>query len=397
MTGRERHDAIVIGAGAMGSATAYRLARAGRRVLILERHAAGHDLGSSHGPGRIIRYTYEHEAYVRLMRDAYAAWDEVEREANEVLFHRTGDLFFGPAEGPLATYAESLTRVGVPFDRLTAAEAQSRFPAFRLPSGFMALHQRESGVLHASLCVATHLRLALARGAVLREGETVRAIGAGDPSAPLVRVETDRAAYEAERVVVAGGAWMAKLLPDLRLPLRVTRQRVAYFRPRGDAAPYRPDRFPVFVHVGAGATAADILYYGLPIFGRFGVKVARHRTHAPAEDPDTSERAVLPGELADVRAFLADHIPGLADAAIVEPHVCLYTMTPDEHFAVDLHPADPRVVVVSACSGHGFKFSSVIGRIAAELALAGRSSVEAFEASRGFFGIARFAAPPKPL
>lgn len=383
----ERYNAIVVGGGAMGGAAAYRLARArAGRVLLLERHAIGHDRGSSHGESRIIRLTYGHPAYVRLAREAYACWEELERDSGETFLTRTGDLFFGPADGPIAAYFESLEAAGVPFERLAPGDAERRFPAFRLPAGFAALHQAEGGILPATRCVRTQARMAAELGAEVREDEPVRSM---DRRSDAIRVETDRGVYEAERLVVAGGAWTGRLLPELDLPLRVTRQEVAYFRPKGGAAAFRPDRMPVFVYLGP-TEVEDDKYYGVPIFGRFGVKVARHRTTGPPVDPDSVDRRAGPEASAEVRAFIGRHLPTLADADAIDPHVCLYTVTPDEDFVIDLHPADPRIAVASPCSGHGFKFASVVGKILAELVLSGRTSSEAFEANRTKFAATRF-------
>ncbi len=387
-----RFDAIVVGAGAAGAAAAYRLAKAGRRVALLEQFEVGHDRGSSHGASRIIRYTYEHPAYVQLAREAYAAWEELERETGTVLFHRTGDLFFGPAGGPIEVYFETLRAEGIAHERLAPADVERRFPAVRLPPDHVALHQPDGGLLEADECVLRHALRAEDLGAEVREDEPVRAIRTSGAD-PLVRVETDAGAYLTERLILTAGPWTARLTPDLRLPLRVTRQAVAYYGPKGDASPFRADRLPVWVYVGweGGRPGEDaIAYYGLPMFGRFGVKAARHGTRNPAVDPDALDRTVRPGELDDVRAFLGRYFPGLADAEAVDPHVCLYTVTPDEHFVIDVHPTDARIVLATACSGHGFKFASAIGRILADLALTGRSTSPAFEAHRAMFSIGRF-------
>ncbi len=177
------------------------------------------------------------------------------------------------------------------------------------------------------------------------------------------------------------------LFPEQTLPLRVTRQAVAYFLPES-ADPFRPDKMPVWVYVGPGEVDATV-FYGLPIFGRFGAKVAYHSTSGPGVDPDTVERTPTESDYTDVREFLVRHIPQLARAPMVDPHICLYSMLPDEHFLIDEHPDDSRILIASACSGHGFKFSSLIGRILAELAVDGQSSVGPFEAHRALFRLTK--------
>ncbi len=386
-----RYDVVVIGAGAMGAAAAYGVARrGGESVALLERFAVGHDRGSSHGASRIIRLTYDHPVYVRLAREAYAAWEAHERESGTALFHRTGDLFFGPAGGRLGACAASLEAAGVRFERLGPDEAARRFPAFRLPPGHAGLHQPDAGILPAALCVRTLLERARARGAEVLENAAVRAIRRDGPGP--IRLETDRGAIQARRLVVAAGAWTARLLPELALPISVQRQRVAYYVPTGPAADFRPDRCPVFVAFGPGAAESDDMFYGVPIFERFGVKVARHRTHGPGVDPDAVARTVAPGELDEVRAFLRAHLPALAAGDAIEPHVCLYSVLPGEHFALGLHPDDPRIAVASPCSGHGFKFAAAIGEILADLALDGAARSPAYAEGKELFSPARFRA-----
>jgi len=374
-------DAIVIGAGAMGSAAGYHLSRLlDGSVLTLEQHEAGHTLGSSHGPSRIFRMTYAHQAYVQLAQQAKLAWEQLERDAEEMLLLRTGDLFFGPPDGPLSAYIDGLEAAGCPFERLDAREASARWGCFDIPDNALCLHQAEGGVLSADRCIAAQLRLAQARGMTLQTGERVTQI---DRDGPTVSVQTDRGRYQTERLIVTAGGWLPGLFPELNLPLRVTRQAVAYFQPE-QADPFRPDRMPAWVFVGPGPVDATV-YYGLPIHGRFGVKVARHLTDTPDVHPDTVDRTLDESDFVDVREFLTTHIPDLGSAPMIDPHVCLYSMLPDEQFLLTHHPSDTRILIASPCSGHGFKFSTLIGQILAELAITGRSSVQPFEQYRGLF------------
>jgi glycine/D-amino acid oxidase-like deaminating enzyme len=192
---------------------------------------------------------------------------------------------------------------------------------------------------------------------------------------------------------------MARLLAELALPLRVTRQEVFFFAPGARPDAFRPDRFPVWVHLGAGTTADDIQFYGFPIFGRFALKLARFAAGGPGIDPDRVERAVSTEAAEECRAFLDRRFPGATDGRLVDGHTCLFTMTPDEDFVIDLHPDDPRVALAAGFSGHGFKFASAVGRALAGLALEGRAGVAAIDEDRGRFAATRFgrrAAPPGP-
>jgi sarcosine oxidase len=399
---------IVVGAGVMGTAAAWRAARrnagarrgSAARTLLLERFAIGHDRGSSHGDSRITRLTYHAPTYVRLAREAFALYEELERETGEVLFFRTGDLFFGDAAGPIAAYEAVLEAEGVPFERFSAPELARRFPQFRLDPGERALFQPAGGILAADRVVAAQARAARAHGAEIREGERLLRVDRGrDP----IEIETTGGRYRAERLVLAGGAWMGKLLPELGLPIRVLKQEVFYFSPPpGRADDYRMDRFPVWVRLGgAGGRAAsaerseggprdDIHFYGFPLFGRFGLKLARFLASGPGEEPDAIDRSISAASVEAHRAFLARHIPGPAHEPLLRAETCLFEMTPDEDFVIDCYPGDSRIVIAGGFSGHGFKFGPAIGEALASLALDGRSSVRAIEDDRARFTVARF-------
>jgi sarcosine oxidase len=391
----EHFETIVVGGGIMGACAAYHLARrAGgraRATLLLERFdIEANDRGSSKGDTRITRLTYHAATYVRLAREAFALWEELEREADEVLFRRTGDLFFGPEGGALAGYEAVLAAERVPFERLAAPALAARFPQFRLGPGERAIFQEAGGVLAARRCLLAALAAARRRGAEARGGAAVRAI---DRAGARIRLETERGEFSCERLVLAGGPWMAKLAPELALPLTVTRQEVCYVAPR-EADIFRADRFPVWVKVGARGglgTADEISWYGLPIAARFAIKLARFAGTGAGVDPDAYDGEVGAAGVAEVRDFLARTIPAAADGALLEAHTCLFTMTPDEDFVIDLHPADPRIALAAGFSGHGFKFGVAVGKALAELVAEGRTSVRAIAEDRRRFSALRFA------
>lgn len=359
--GDSSYDTIVIGGGVMGCAAAYHLAKDSRRVLLLEQFAIGHSRGSSHGRSRIIRLTYALPDYVELARAAYAGWRTLQEEAGETLLVPCGGLEFGPPGTPsLEALRANLSRTNVPFEWLDERTIARRFPQFRLPEGMAGLYQAETSILDADRCVAALAALARSRGAALREGEAALRLA---PDGRGVLVETARDSYWAERLVIAAGSWAHPLLRQLGLdlPLTVTREQFAYFA-AGDPERFQPGRFPIFVHHDAGDGAG----YGFPIYGLPGVKVARPRA-GPAIEPDEEDRDVDAAALATLRAYARDLLPGL-DGDVAHAQTCRYTTTPDTHFVVDRHPAHPQVVVASPCSGHGFKFGVLIGRIAADLA-----------------------------
>jgi sarcosine oxidase len=372
-----RYDAIVLGLGGMGSAAAYQLARRGKRVLGLERHTPAHDKGSSHGQTRIIRQAYiEGPAYVPLVLRAYELWEQIEHDTGRTgeLLTVTGGLMMGRQGSKTITGSTlSAEAFDLPHEILDAKEIRRRFGPLKPSSDEIALYEYKAGYLAPEACVAAHLAQAATLGAELHFEEPATSWSAS-PDGSGVSVTTERAIYHAERLVVAAGPWAAQVLNDLALPLSVERQVLYWFQPEGGAAPFAKDRFPIYIWE-ADETYADgrfVTFYGFPaVDGPDGpVKVSFHSIDVERCTPATIDRNVRPWEVERMRGVLRERIPSLSGEC-VKAVTCMYTMTPDEHFVIDLHPAHKQVVVASPCSGHGFKFCSVVGEILADLALDG--------------------------
>jgi len=352
-------DVIVVGLGAMGGAIAYHLGRRGLRVLGLDRHVPPHSHGSSHGRTRVIREAYfEHPVYVPLVQRAFALWRDLESETGADLIRVTGAVMLGaPGSSAVQGSLRSAVEHGLPHEQVTAAEVLRRFPALRPDPGMVGIWEPGAGALAVEACVAAHLGAAGAEGAELRFDEPVISWRADAGGA---EVTTARGRYAAGAVVLAAGAWMPGLAPEL--PLQVERQVQLWFRPAARPEFFRPDRCPVFLWELEGGE----LFYGLPDFGD-GVKCARHHG-GETTTSDRVDRHVRAADVDEVRGFLRRHLPA-ADGPAVEGTVCLYTNTPNGHFLIDRHPEHPNVWLVSACSGHGFKFAPVVGeRVAAWVA-----------------------------
>jgi sarcosine oxidase len=367
-------DAIVVGGGVHGLASAYHLFRLGcRRVALVERFHIGNRRGSSHGLSRITRSSYDREVYVRLMRVANEEeWPRLEKESGRTLIHRRDGCFFGPAGGPYESFARAVARGGADVEPLDLAEARRRFPMFRFPDAAGVLHDRTAGVIAAEATISALRELCMMSGIEILERTRVLAL---DPSRDPVRVETDRGDLHAGRVIVTGGPWAGELLPFLRPRLTPIRQTVGYFR-----LSRPPDRFPVWAYLGAGR---NLMVYGLPEVERDALKAAWHVTSGVADDPER-EAAPDASSLAALRAFLAEQIvPPLQ--CLLAADTCFYTCTATEDYVIDLHPENPRIAIGAGFSGHGFKLAPVTGRILAELALQGRSTVGEFEANRSLF------------
>jgi sarcosine oxidase len=370
------YQAIVIGLGAVGSAAVAELARRGTRVLGIEAFGRAHDLGSSGGLSRIIRLAYfEHPSYVPLLRAAWQGWRDLEAETGRELLLQCGGLYGGRAESAVFDGAlRSAQEHDLPHSVFDADEAARRFPALRLEPDMSVLHEEMAGLLYPERCIETHLSIAEGNGADLHFGERVVSWG----TSAAIEVETDTASYTCDRLVIAAGAWLPRLAPELELPLTIERNVLFWFDPL-DPSDLGPDRLPVYIV----ELDEEHAFYGFPLLPGQGAKIARHHGGRPT-DPDTVEREISEEDERPVREFAERHLPAAAGPRL-DAKVCMYTNTPDFDFILDLHPSDPRVVVASPCSGHGFKFSNVMGSIAADLALAGGT-----EHDIGFISLARF-------
>ncbi len=356
---------VVVGLGAMGSAALSALARRGARVLGIERFTPGHDKGSSHGGTRVIRLGYfEHPSYVPLLRRSYELWRELEAASGQALLHITGIAEIGAPDGMVVpgTLLASRTH-DLPHEVLEARALMERFPAFRIPPDFVGVVQPDGGFVAVEPAIDAQLALAKAAGAEVLTGTTVQSIA---PHRNGVRISIEGDRIDAGQAIVSAGPWVKRLLPDLPVQLRVTRQVMAWFRPL-DAASFAGGRFPVFV-----LESRHGVHYGFPPYGADRVKVAKHHHADQAVDPDRYDRTVSAADESLIRSALADHIPA-ASGRLLAAKTCLYTMTPDGDFIIDRMPGATDIIVASPCSGHGFKFAPAIGEILAELATAGTS------------------------
>ncbi|MDQ3995785.1 MAG: N-methyl-L-tryptophan oxidase [Gemmatimonadota bacterium] len=361
-------DVIVVGLGAMGSATLFELARRGVRALGVDQFSPPHTQGSTHGRTRIIREAYfEHPLYVPLVRRAYELWDELEHESGRKLFHQTGGLMIGPADGALVAGAlRSAVAHDVPHEMLAADEVRHRWPAYDPPDDHAALFELRAGLLLPEACVETHLELARGKGVTTRTGERVRAWRADGDG---VAVTTDAATHRAARVVITAGPWLRSLVPDLPLPLTIERQMFHWFEPGARRDLHRASRCPLALW----EFERDRMVATFPDLGD-GVKAGVHH-EGEATDPATVRRDTTPAEDADIRDILARLMPDAAGRQL-EARVCLYTNTPDRDFLIDAHPLHPEALLVSPCSGHGFKFASAIGEAVADIIVRGKAAFD---------------------
>jgi sarcosine oxidase len=367
---------VVIGAGINGLCTAYHLLRLGcRNVTVIERFALGHDRGSSHGAVRITRSTYADPLYVRLMAQLHSEeWPRLAQDFGEQLVLPAPGCFFGPPDGPFETYAHAVASVGADVERLTPAEGRRRFPRFHFAESVGVLDDHTAGVLRADATLTGLSRWIATHGAVVQTETAVLDLRAG---ADDITVVTDRGPLTADVVVVTAGAWLGQLVPSLARKVTIQRQTVGYY----ELAPTDAAE-PVWVYLGRGPS--DV-YYGLPDSRQAAVKVGRHETSGRDDDPD--EPAEPEAEmLSAIEQVLAEQLsqPVIARKAA---ETCLYTSTPSEDFLVGPLPAEPRILIGSACSGHGFKLGPLTGRLLAEMALGQPTSGELWDAARQQFSV----------
>jgi sarcosine oxidase len=361
-------DVIIIGLGAMGSASAFHLAKRGRKILGLERFGPAHNLGSSHGETRIIREAYfESPVYVPIVRRAYELWRELEVETGRRFLQETGGLMIGPAEGVLVQGAKrSAVQHGLPYQWLSSEEIKKRFPAINPLNDWVAVWEPRAGILKPHLCIEAHLDMAEKYGAALHFDEPVVR---WKPVANAIEVMTAQDTYRAERLLVTAGAWAATLLEELSLPLQVARQVLFWFEPVRNNERLLPDHLPVFMI----EFEKDRIFYGFPDVGT-GVKVAIHH-EGEHTDADHVRRSVQIEEGTELQSLMSRFLPDAA-GKILNSEVCMYTNTPDGHFLIDFHPHHRQVLIASPCSGHGFKFSSAIGELLADLLTTGKKQFD---------------------
>jgi monomeric sarcosine oxidase len=361
------YDLIILGAGGVGSAAAYHAARRGLSVLAIDQFPPAHSLGSSHGKTRIIRLAYfEHPDYVPLLRRAYKLWEELEQAAEQRLYFETGIVEVGPADGVVVPgVLASAAQHNLVVEAWSGTELTRRYPGFRAPDDYQAVFEQRAGVLCVEPCVLAHTCLAERHGAQFVRGESVVSWQAAGES---VTVRTEKESYHAARLVVAAGAWSSRMLCDLNLPL-VVRRKASFWFPT-DGASYR-------VSSGCPAFYFELPwghFYGLPALDEQGLKLAEHSGGQEVVDPTGVDREINPDDRARIERFRQEHLPDCRS-----PHArhstCLYTLSPDGNFFVDRHPQHPQLALAAGLSGHGFKFTPVLGEALVDLAVDGKSEL----------------------
>ncbi|MHA6622393.1 N-methyl-L-tryptophan oxidase [Pseudonocardia sp. DLS-67] len=364
-----QYDVAVVGLGAMGSMAAWSAVVRGASVVGFERFGIAHDRGSSHGGSRIFRRTmFEGEHYNPIVARAEELWRKLEQESGTRLLQRSGGLCIGPRDGELIVDALRCAAAGgVEHELVEADELAARFPQHAHIPGDVGVHEPGAGVLNPEAAITAATGLAVAAGARLRTGCAVTAVR---PEDGAVTIETPGEVVTARRAIVATGAWFTDLLPELALPLRIQRSSLMWFT-GADRAPYRPDRFPVFIRESGSVDG-----WGIPDVDGRGVKLGAGPT-APKpwiDHPRDNDHPVDEKDVEPVAGFCRAAFPGLIPAP-VDARACMNSKTPDGDFVLGIPAVGPRLVLAGGFSGHGFKHAAAVGEIVADLALSGGTAI----------------------
>ncbi len=380
-----KYDVIVIGVGSMGASACYYLAKRGAKVLGLDSQQIPNTNSSYNGNTRVIRLTYqEHPDYVPILKDSYQLWEEIQNESDEILLHKTGVLYMGFPEGNAIRGVELASQKhNLPYSKLTHNDLRKQFPQFILPEEMVGAFEPEGGYLLSELAVKTYTEQAKHNGAsIITEQPVLR----WSKDTNSIVVETESKKYFADQLIISAGAWSENLLNLIKLKLSVTRQVLGWVKPN-QPKQFRRGDFPVWNIDPVGDNNLHGIYYGFPMSNDAeegcGLKVAWHHPGKPMP-PDAITSKVFPEDQEEILLPLRRYLPG-ALGPVQDIKVCKYTNSIDGHFIIDRHPESDRVHFACGFSGHGFKFSSSIGKILSELALDGQT-----KSSINFLSLKRF-------
>lgn len=378
----DKFDTIVCGLGAMGSAALYQLAQRGNKVLGLDRFSPPHDNGSSHGESRIIRQAIgEGEEYVPLVLRSYELWREIENETGKKLLTTTGGLTLESQKSEAIMHGRRdfldqaircAKKFNIRHEIFETADIRKRYPQFAVTDE-RAYFEYDTGFLRPELCIEAQLDLARKHGAVVQTDETVVSVGNSGDSG--VMINTSRGAYSAEKVIVTAGPWIGRFLPPAYARLFPVSRQVMYWFDIGEDCreAFAPPGFPIFIWIFA--EGGEFGFYGFPTLDGKSIKVATEQFTAMT-NPDHAQRAVSMEERQAMhKDYVQDRLPGISDRC-ASAASCLYTVTPDSNFVIDVHPDNDRIIIASPCSGHGFKHSAAIGEALAEQVIDGKSKID---------------------
>lgn len=367
----KNYDVIVIGAGSMGMAAGYFLSKNGKSTLLLDAFNPPHDQGSHHGETRIIRYAYgEGHEYVPFALRARDLWRELARNVHKELLLETGVVNVGEKDIPfIKNVISSAEQFDLPLEVLSAAEVQKKWPGLKIPENFVGCFEPTSGVLKVEECVSAFREMAIREGAEIRTNSKVTKIDAKENEVTITIADGTK--FTANSAIFSVGAWAREVLKqlDLDLPLNPIRKTFAWYDVEEDL--YSSNKFPAFAF-----ELSDGCYYGFPSIDGAGLKIGRHDT-GDSIDPNVARLPFgeVSGDKEELKSFLDQFMPNQKHT-LKFGKTCMYTMTPDENFIIDLHPKYKNVAIAAGFSGHGFKFASAVGETLSNLVLKGETDLD---------------------
>lgn len=375
MTIENHYDVAIVGVGAVGSAALYQLSQKKLKILAIDSFSPPHNFGSSGGESRIVRQAIgEGEQYVPLALRSYEIWAEIEKKIGYQFLHPVGGLVLYPTHRDqhpesnnfFTTTVQSAQKHNIRHEILDNKEIEKRFPEFKIPEDTIGYYENNAGFIIPEKCITAQIELAKGKGVDLKFNERVTHITNAGPE--NIRIKTNKSEYSASKVILTSGSWINNFTPPgIGKFFKIYRQVLFWFDVK-DKSYFSPERFPVFIWKFSQALEESI--YGFPaIHGASGgVKIATHNVHIPTT-PDLMNRNVTDQEKElFYKKFIAPYFPHLGPLCL-KASVCSYTVTPDEDFVIDFVPESRDILLVSACSGHGFKHSAAVGELAANCIL----------------------------
>lgn len=381
------YDTIIIGAGSMGASAAYFLAKTGKKVLCLDRYPSPHAFGSHSGQSRIVRKAYfEHPDYVPLLERSYQNWKSIEEESSNKLYYETGLMYMTLDGTEIDMGVRKAAQIhNLPLLELSEADLKAKWSQIHSTENKQILFEKEAGFALPELTISTLIYLAEAHGAIFKMPETVLEWTA---TASNCSVTTNQGIYFAEKLIFCSGAWSSLLLPQLKIPLQVSRQTLAWFE-TDSSTDFSPENFPCFMIEDTNHG----LFYGFPELakdtfgGAAGLKIAHHKVVDYVNDLQNykPQHSISHEEETLLRKILSKYLPE-ANGRLLHATTCLYTNSPDGDFILDFLPdCDHKVIIACGFSGHGFKFVPIIGEILCDLVLNERTDLNI-----DFLGLERF-------
>lgn len=374
MTQKPHYDVAIIGVGAVGSASLYQLSQKNLKIIAIDSFSPPHDLGSSGGESRIVRQAIgEGEHFVPLAMRSYEIWSEIEKKTGEQFLYPVGGLVLSPTNKDdfFSTTVQSAQKFSIKHEILDYQEIKRRFPEFNIGHDTIGYYEHNAGFVIPEKCISAQIELAKRKGVDLRFNEKVLQIILEGPE--NIRLETNKSVYYASKVIISAGSCINHFSPpETRKLFKVYRQ-VLYWLEITNKSYFSPDRFPVFIWKFPPAVGS---IYGFPAIKgpQGGVKIATHNTHSSTTLEEMDRNVTEQEKIAFYDRFIAPYFHGLGPC--LRAAVCTYTMTPDENFVIDFALESQDILLVSACSGHGFKHSAAVGELAVNMILKDRTGID---------------------